>query len=64
VISARTLQKTHVQWAKEDGRMFMEKETKEQRSIKIKCSTKCLTTSNHQQSVNLSSTHAATKTSP
>jgi hypothetical protein len=43
---------------------FHEKETKEQMSIKIQCSTKCLTASNHKQCANLSSTHAATKTSP
>jgi hypothetical protein len=64
VNSVRTLQKTHVQWAKEDERSFMEKETKEQKSIKIKCSTNCLITSNHKQSASLSSTHVATKTSP
>jgi hypothetical protein len=71
VNSVRTLQKTHVQWAKEDERSFMEKETKEQekeakkqKSIKIKCSTNCLITSNHKQSASVSSTHAATKTSP
>lgn len=42
----------------------MEKETKEQRSIKSNAQTKCMTTSNHEQNASLSSAHAATKISP